>query len=61
MDKGIVLLDHYADFIINYNPKNYPIIKYNLPEIKKGFKFLINPQFKIEGKKYLLNPYQLNL
>ena len=36
--------DHYADFIINYNPKNYPVIKYNFNRNKKeNCKFLIHP------------------
>jgi spore coat polysaccharide biosynthesis predicted glycosyltransferase SpsG len=47
--------DHYADFIINYNPKNYPTIKYNFSRNKKkNCRFLINPQFNIVGKKNLL-------
>jgi spore coat polysaccharide biosynthesis predicted glycosyltransferase SpsG len=54
--------DHYADFIINYNPKNYPIIKYNFNRNKKkGCKFLINPQFNIVGKKNLLEKQKKDL
>ena len=54
--------DHYADFIINYNPKNYPIIKYNFNRNKKkGCKFLINPQFNIVEKKKLLEKQKKDL
>ena len=43
--------DHYADFIINYNPKNYPVIKYDFNRNKKkGSKFLIHPKFNILEK-----------
>ena len=48
--------DHYADFIINYNPKNYPVIKYNFNRNKKkNCKFLIHPQFNIIEKNIFLN------
>ena len=50
----IVVLDdletqnHYADFIINYNPRNYPIVKYNFKRNKKkGCQFLIHPKYNI--------------
>ncbi len=47
--------DHYADFVINYNPKNYPINKYNFGRNKKrGSKFLIHPKFNILEKNVIL-------
>ena len=47
--------DHYADFIINYNPKNYPLIKYNFTRNKKkNCKFLIHPEFNILEKKFFV-------
>ena len=34
--------EHFSDYIINYNPKNFPEIKYNFSfNKKKGSKFLI--------------------
>ena len=39
---------HYADIIINYNPKNYPINKYNFKNNqKKNCQFLINPKYNV--------------
>tara|TARA_B100000780_G_C21114739_1_gene450904 strand:- start:1160 stop:2662 length:1503 start_codon:yes stop_codon:yes gene_type:complete len=61
MHKKIIIFDdlenndHYADFIINYNPKNFPIIKYNFNRNKKkNCKFLIHPQFNIVEKNVFL-------
>ena len=43
---------HYADFIINYNPRNYPIVKYNHKRnIKNNCQFLIHPKYNIIEKK----------
>ena len=43
---------HYADFVINYNPRNYPIVKYNFKRnIKNNCQFLIHPKYNIIEKK----------
>ena len=56
--KKIVIFDdlencnHYADVIINYNPKHYPIIKYNFKKNKKkNCKYLIGPKYNVLDKK----------
>ena len=46
--KKIVVFDdletkkHYADFIVNYNPRNYPIIKYDFKKNKKKKMYFFN-------------------
>ena len=48
---------HYADFIINYNPRNYPIVKYNFKNNKKNdCQFLIHPKYNIISKKKIKTP-----
>lgn len=47
---------HYADIIINYNPKNYPIIKYNLKNNKKrDCQFLIHPKYNVISNEKVIS------
>ena len=44
--------EHFADFLINYNPINFPHIKYNFKLNKKSkSNFLIHPKYNILSKE----------
>lgn len=49
----------YADFLINYNPINYPVIKKNFyVSCKKNCKYLIHPKYCIISKKKIVKNYK---
>ncbi len=49
---------HYSDLIINYNPINYPLVKYNYSlNIKKKSNFLIHPKYSILSRKKISKNY----
>ena len=51
--------EHYSDFIINYNPINYPDVKYNYKlNTKKKCIFLIHPKYNIVSKKKILKNHE---
>ena len=63
--KKVILIDdlnnkeHFSDYIINYNPKNFPEIKYNFSfNKKKGSKFLIHPNYNIISQKKIIKNYE---
>ena len=65
--KKIIIFDdieknkHFADTIINYNPKHYPKIKYNYKLNKKeNSNFLIHPKYNIISATKFYKNYNFN-
>ena len=62
--KKIIIFDdledkeHFADVIINYNPKNISSLKYDFSRNKKDkCNFLINPKYNIISKQNITKNY----
>ena len=62
--KKIIILDdlnnkrHFSDYIINYNPINFPEIKYNFSLNKKrNCNFLIHPKYNVLSKKKIFKNF----
>ena len=52
--------EHYADTIINYNPRHYPIIKYDYKNNKKkNCNYLINLKYSILSREKIIRSYAL--
>ena len=52
---------HYADTIINYNPRHYPIVKYNYKNNKKkNCDYLINLKYNILSRDKIIKSYNLD-
>ena len=53
--------DHFADVIINYNPKNSPTTKYNYSRNKKNkCTYLIDPKYNIISSKKITKTYNFS-
>ena len=53
--------EQYADIVINYNPKNYLIKKFNkLRNSKKNANYLVHPNFSIFDKKVTASNFQFS-
>ena len=52
---------HYADTIINYNPRHYPIVKYNYNNNKKkNCDYLINLKYNILSRDKIIKSHNLD-
>jgi len=50
--------EHYSDYLINYNPKNFPNVKYNFKfNKKKSSEFLIHPKYNIISREKIIKNY----
>jgi len=53
--------EHYADVVINYNPKHSPIIKYDYKKNKKiKCNYLISPKYNIISKQKINKTYNFS-